>query len=726
MYGGKNRSPGKPRPIAMIILVAMIALTPPSGVFAAPASSAPLLPQQSDTIPLAPVEVQVLRTPISQSASPFPVSALTARDLQRGRSGFFLGDALQLLPGVQVQNRFNPAVGERVAIRGFGARAQFGLRGIRVVVDGIPATLPDGQSSLDHLDIGSLSRVEVLRGPASALFGNAAGGVLSFTTRPPATTPFDTEVMGVTGSDGLWRGQVTASGTVDETGYLVTVSGQRWNGYRTIAAGSPRIDTLGTNYGGSDRLGFNARVTTPLAGGQLSLTANALDLDAENAGSKKDDADVLFREINDLYLRFRTGKTLKQQQAGVRWAGPLGGALEADFSAYGVHRTINNPIPFDVIDLARKGGGVRAQLGSTVAAGSGEFNWLGGFEYNLQNDDRSEISRGFGTGQPAAGATPFLDQAEDVRSASLFFQGTLQLPSGAIALAGLRYDNHEFTADDHVPVTAENADDSGTRTMDAVSPSIGISIPAGESVHLFASASTVFETPTTSELGNQPNAAGGFNPSLDPMRGESFELGIRGSVGSNAVFELTGYNTNLRNELVRFELEGFDDVSYFRNSGESRHRGLEATLSVVSDDGAVRADVMYARIDAQFEEYVLGGDDLSGNKLPGVSPNRGQAVLRFSPGGAWAEIAGTYVDEVPVNDRNTTTTPSYFLVDLRAGLDEIALGTMNLSPWVALTNALDQDYIASVAVNAFGSRFFEPGPDMSFQIGFRASWGGSR
>ena len=425
MYGGKNRSPGKPRPIAMIILVAMIALTPPSGVFAAPAASAPLLPQQSDTIPLAPVEVQVLRTPISQSASPLPVSALTGRDLQRGRSGFFLGDALQLLPGVQVQNRFNPAVGERVAIRGFGARAQFGLRGIRVVVDGIPATLPDGQSSLDHLDIGSLSRVEALRGPASALFGNAAGGVLSFTTRPPATTPFDTEVMGVTGSDGLWRGQVTASGTVDETGYLVTVSGQRWNGYRTIAAGSPRIDTLGTNYGGSDRLGFNARVTTPLAGGQLSLTANALDLDAENAGSKKDDADVLFREINDLYLRFRTGKTLKQQQAGVRWAGPLGGALEADFSAYGVHRTINNPIPFDVIDLARKGGGVRAQLGSTVAAGSGEFNWLGGFEYNLQNDDRSEISRGCGTGQPAAGATPFLDQAEDVRSASLFFQGTL-------------------------------------------------------------------------------------------------------------------------------------------------------------------------------------------------------------------------------------------------------------------------------------------------------------
>ena len=722
----KIRSPGGSGRLAVMTFVATVILLQPSGLFAASPAPAVLLPQATDTIPLAAIEVEVLRTPVLQNTAPLSVSALTRADLQRGRSGFFLGDALQLLPGVQVQNRFNPAVGERVAIRGFGARAQFGLRSIRVVVDGIPATLPDGQSSLDHLDIGSLGRVEALRGPASALFGNAAGGVLAFSSRAPATVPLHTEVMGVTGSDGLWRGQLTASGTVDNTGYLVTVSGQRWDGYRTIAVNPerPRQDTLGTNYGGSDRLGFNARVTTPLAGGELSLTANVLDLDAENAGSKADDPDAPFREINDLYLRFRTGKTLKQQQAGVRWAGPLGDVLQADVSAYGVHRTINNPIPFDVIDLARKGGGVRAQLGSTVSTGSVDFNWQGGFEYDLQNDDRSEIAAGFGSGQPAPGGNPFLDQAEDVRSAGVFFQGTLELSGGAIVLAGLRYDNHSFTAEDRVPVTAQNADDSGTRSMDALSPSIGVSVPAGSSVNFFGSISTVFETPTTSELSNQPNAAGGFNPELDPMRGESYELGIRGSLGSNAVFEVTGYNTNLRNELVRFELEGFDDVSFFRNSGESRHRGLEATLSTASSDGLVRGDVTYARIDAQFEEYELGGDDLSGNKVPGVSPNRGQAVLRVSPGGAWVEIAGTYVDKVPVNDRNAATTPSYFLLDLRAGLDELALGNMILSPWVALTNALDEDYFASVAVNAFGNRFFEPGPDASFQIGFRASWGG--
>ncbi len=689
----------------------------------APAPSA-LLQQAADTIPLAPIEVQVLRTPILQNAAPIAVSALTEEDLQRGRSGFFLEEALRGLPGVQVQNRYNPAVGERVAIRGFGARAQFGLRGIRVVVDGIPATLPDGQSSLDHLDIGSLGRVEAIRGPASALYGNASGGVLSFTTQDPADTPYELDLMGVTGSDGLWRGRATASGTVNETGYLITVSGQTWDGYRTISPGSARTDTLGTNYGGSDRFGLNARLTTPLAGGELAVTANVLDLDAENAGSKAADTDI-FREINDLYLRFRTGKTLEQQQAGVRWNGGLGeGGLDGDFSVYGVHRTINNPIPFDIIDLSRNGGGARAALGYTMSTEIGELSWQAGVEADLQRDERSEIAAAFGSGRPPPGAEPFLDQNEDVTSAGVFFQGTLQLPGGAIALAGLRYDNHEFKATDLVPVTPENPDDSGTRTMSAVSPSIGLSIPAGESLNVFGSIGTVFETPTTSELSNQPDAAGGFNPNLDPMRGESYELGLRGTLGQMAAFEVTGYQTNLRDELVRFEVPGLDDVSFFRNSGESRHRGLEATLSVASSDGVFRGDMTYSYTDARFQEYELDGDDLADNRVPGVAPARFQGTLRFEPNIWWAEVAGNYVEEVQVNDRNTATAPEYFLLDLRLGLSELDLGGIEVSPWVALTNVLDRDYVASVAVNAFGSRFFEPGPDQSFQVGLRAAFGG--
>ncbi|MEE3184644.1 MAG: TonB-dependent receptor, partial [Gemmatimonadota bacterium] len=646
-------------------------------------------------IPLAPLVVNVLRTPIQQNASPLAVSAIGEGDIQRGRSGFFIEEALQGLPGVQVQNRFNPAVGERVAIRGFGARAQFGLRGIRVVVDGIPATLPDGQSSLDHLDVGSLARVEAIRGPASALYGNASGGVLSFTSRTPPNTPYNMEVMGVRGSDGLWRGQLTASGTVNETSYFITVSGQTWNGARTIAtnAARPRADTLCAGgadagavsgrtgcYGGSDRLGLNARLTTPMAGGELSLTANVLDLDAQNAGSKKAGT-TTFREINDLYLRFRTGKTLQQQQAGLRWTGPFGGSMEADFSLYGIHRTINNPIPFDVIDLARKAGGARASLSKTVSTGAGELQWLVGGEYELQSDDRSEIDAQFGTGMPDPTDVPFQDQDEDVRSAGVFLQGSLELSGGAVLLTGLRYDNHDFTVTDNVPV-AVNADDSGTRTMTAVSPSIGISIPAGQSANVYGSVSTVFNTPTTSELGNTPTAAGGFNADLDPMRGESFEVGVRGNVGSSAAFEVTGYQTNLRNELVRFEVPALTDISFWRNSGKSRHRGVEVTLSVAPGDGLFRGDVTYTRTDAEFLEYAADGNDFAGNRIPGVARDRAQARLRVTPSGWWAELVGSHVSRVQANDANSAEAPSYQLADLRVGLEEVAMGGMNVSPWV--------------------------------------------
>ncbi|MSR22394.1 MAG: Plug domain-containing protein [Gemmatimonadetes bacterium] len=181
--------------------------------------------QPADTIVLAPIQVTVLRTPFMNDNAPFAVSVLRGEELHRGRSGVFIEEALQGLPGVQVQNRFNPAVGERIMIRGLGARAQFGLRGFRVIVDGIPATLPDGQSYLGHLDIGSLGRVEVLRGPASALYGNAGGGVIFLSTRVPSAGPFEVDVEAVGGSDGLMRGQLTGSGTVQGTEYLISAYG---------------------------------------------------------------------------------------------------------------------------------------------------------------------------------------------------------------------------------------------------------------------------------------------------------------------------------------------------------------------------------------------------------------------------------------------------------------------------------------------------------------------
>ena len=467
---------------------------------------------------------------------------------------------------------------------------------------------------------------------------------------------------------------------------------------------------------------MNARVTTPLAGGELSLTANLLDLDSENPGSKVEDTDT-FREINDFYLRFRTGKDLKQQQVGVRWTGALADGLEADVSVYGVHRTVLNPIPFDVIDLSRYAGGFRAHLVNTVPTSIGDFQWIAGFAYDLQNDDRVRTEPEFGTGVPAPGAQPALSQDEDVRSKSVFLQGTLELNGGVVVLAGLRSDNHDFTVIDRVPVTPTDPDDSGTREMNGFSPSIGVSVPAGR-VNVFGSIGTVFNTPTTTELGNQTDStAGGFNPDLEPTRGESFEVGIRGTLGSWAAFEVTGYQTNLRDELVAFELSTSPGRFFFRNSGESRHRGAEATVSLASSNGLFSGDVTYTRTDAVFQAYAPDSVDLSGNSVPGVARDRAQARVRVSPDRWWAEVVGSYVGAVPADDENTAEAASYAVLDLRVGLEETTVGGVSVSPWVAVINAFDKNYHPSVAVNAFGGRYFEPGPQASFQIGLRAVFG---
>jgi iron complex outermembrane recepter protein len=667
-----------------------------------------------DTVAVDPLEVTVLRTPFSSQAAPMAVSVLLQDDLRSARSGVFLEEALRGLPGVQVQNRFNPAVGERVAIRGFGARAQFGMRGVRVIVDGIPATLPDGQSTLDHLDIGSLGRVEAVRGPSSALYGNAAGGVLVFHSAEPATIPLRGELEQVLGSHGLTRTQATASGTVGGTGYRFSVSRIGWDGFRT----DPTED--GDLYGASERLTLNSRLQAPLAGGELALTLNLMDLDAENPGSVteelRDDPD---RPVMPFpYLAHQTRKELQQAQAGARWHGPLNPALDGEVSVFGIRRSVINPIPFNYIDLSRSGAGARAQLSWNQALEWGQLRWYGGVEYELQDDDRVEFPND--GGQP--GDAPRTDQAEQVQSVGVFLQASLELPGGARGLAGLRYDRHEFEADDRMDREDPALVATGRRSMDAVSPSVGVTVPIRGDINLFASLGTVFETPTTTELKNRPEGAGGFNPELEPQRGTSGEVGLRRDLGALAALEVTAFRTNLRNELIPFEVPEVQGQVFFRNVGTSSHTGVEATLSASSPSGLLRGDLTYSRTDARFRSYELDGEELGGNRVPGLAPDRAQASVRVDPGPWFASLSGTYLDRVPMDDRNTAEAPSYVLVDLRSGIRELPVGQVELSPWAAVTNLFDRQYVASAAVNAAGARYYEPGPGRSFQLGVRASF----
>ena len=691
--------------------------------------------QPADTtrpIALEPVEVNILRTSMSEHMAPLAVASLGELALRRARSGAFLEEALRGLPGVHVQNRYNFSLGERVVVRGFGGRAQFGVRGVRLIVDGIPATLADGQGTLDHLDVGSLGRVEVVRGAASSLFGNASGGVLVFESRLPPPEPVRLEAEYVGGSHGLSRAQATASGTVSETGYLVNLSTQGWDGYRN----NPVSGAERSVYGVADRVALNAQLRRALASGDLTLTVNHLDLDSENPGELlKSQIDSLTRTahgagpVNNV-LR-RAGKEITQTQGGLRWAGGLAG-VDADLAVFAVTRKTINPIVPTIIDLERDAGGLRVHLSRALGTSWGPLRLHTGVEGEFMFDDRLNFANVNGE----RGPTPTVDQRERVRSAGLFLQGDVPLPANAEGLVGLRYDRLDFRAWDHIARSGSDPSRTGERTMDRVSPSVGVNVPVGGALNVFANWGTVFETPSTTELGNRPDGEGGFNPDLEPQTGTSAELGLRGRAGRLVTFELSAYRTDLRNEIVRFQVPTLPGRDFFRNAGRSRHTGVEATLSGVAPSGLIDARLTYTYTNARFRTFVQDGVDVGGNRIPGLAPQRADAVVRLNPLDrlpglpAFAELVTTYVDAVPVNDRNTEgfSAPSYVLVDVRGGLHEVRMSRVTVSPWIAVTNLFDEYYVASVVPNAAAAspaaaRYYDPGPGRSLQLGIRASWG---
>lgn len=682
-------------------------------------------PDPDSAVVLDPILVRVLPSTIGTQA-PYPVSVITGSQLTRATASAFIEEAVRAVPGVQIHNRFNFAVGERIAIRGFGPRAQFGVRGIRVLVDGIPATLPDGQATLDHLDLSGLGRVETLRGPNASLYGNAAGGVLHFRTTDPAEEPATISMRWTGGSLGnstgttvgedvshsMWTLQGVATGTVGEAGYRAGFYTTDFDGYRR----NPETDD-GTPYGAATRTVLNGTLTLPLANGLLRLVANAMDLDAENPGSLPQ---AVLDEGNRAAWGFnvRSGaiKDVRQGQLGASWMGPVG-SLDGEFALWGIRRELFNPIPGRVIDLTRNAGGIRTLFqGDAPLNERTTFGWGAGFEAELQSDNRLNFANN--GGDPG---DRILDQLENVGTAGIYVQGRLDTAERLSILAGLRYDNINFSATDNFLVGGD-PDDTGERTMSAFSPSLGAVLRIEDDSEIFASVGRSFETPTTTELANRASGAGGFNPDLNPQLGTTIEGGARTVLNQMIGLELSVFRTNITDGLVPFEVASDPGRTYFRNSAESHHAGFEVSADASLGSG-VSARLAYTDVNGEYDAFVTDdNDDYSGNMIPGLAPRRLDGVLVWERNGRYIELRGLWQDNVPVNDANSAESPSYFITDLRVGSEEIDVGRFFLSPFISIQNLGDKQYNASVVPNAFGSRFFEPGPSRTFRFGMGVTW----
>ena len=656
-----------------------------------------LAAQDTTVVPIRPIEVTVTRVAEPLARVPAAVSVVSRADLQRGQPGIGIEEALAFVPGLIVNNRYNFALGTRISIRGFGARAAFGVRGIRVLSDGVPLTMPDGQANLNNIDLTSAGRVEVMRGAASMLYGNAAGGVVAFESEVPPSG-FAAQVRAIGGSHDLLRANAKIGGGSERTRYLVNVARLDGAGFRAHSA--------------VEQNNLNARVRHALSEDAfVAVTVNAADAPtALNPGSLPLDSAIAKPEMAwPRNAATRSGEAARQLQVGLEHGRSFGG-VRGHAVVYGLTRTLDNPLPFAFIKLDRAAGGIRTSLSRTL----GVVTVAGGVDVEVQKDERAEFDNA--NGQP--GATRTREQTDRIVNVGPFLRLSAQLTRALTTTAGVRYDRTQFDIDDRF--LTDGRDDSGERTMSAVSPMAGVTFAVSRALTAFASVSTAFQTPTTTELINNP-AGTGMNE-LDPQRSVSFEVGMRAQ-RSRFSFELSAYHTRLRDALVPFQIAGGDGREFFRNAGRTRQQGIEAAgqLYLTSD---VRLAASHTWNDFTFLDDGLPTADFEGNELPGVPRHHFAARVGWTPGPGFVELEAEHTSSFYAADSNVEASlnPAATTLDARAGLS-IPLGSSRFEPFVAVNNLLNEKYFSSVVINAAGARYFEPAPGRNMYFGLGVAIG---
>ena len=672
-------------------------------------------PAAPTTLPPVVVTVtrDVARSPLEL---PFAITRVVPDSLRPGHRNLAADETLMLIPGVSVANRNNPTQDPRIAVRGFGARAAFGVRSVRILRDGIPLTLPDGQTPTDYLDLASVGSVEVIRGSASALYGNAAGGIVEFRSSLPPTSPFGVDIRGLGGSDDLQRWSVGAGGTLTPLRYQALVTRTEQDGYRRYAQQKTTHAT--------------GRVLHRLGGAELAWQAQLFSMPvAENPGALTG-AEMIVdpRQAVTFSVTKRARKEVSQSQLSVTATRPLSSG-EVTASLYGGTRDLDNPLTFAVVAIDRTTFGGSLRLTSAPLFGE-RHRLSAGIDVQRLDDDRKNFENCNGVTVPTAACPRAdsvergalrLDQREVVTSVGPFLRDELSIGRRVHIHAGLRADYVMFDIEDRFIVPTgpgQNPDDSGRRTLRAWSPMAGIVARVGTLTSAYANVSTAFETPTATELGNRPEGAGGVNRDLEPQTATTFEVGVKGILVTRLRYDVAGFFTGVEDELIPFEVPGGAGRRYFRNAGRTVRRGLEAGLELSAGPATFASAYSYS--DFRFDDYAVTTGSVTtrydDNRIPGIPLHQVQASVTWRWSNLFFTTEGIGSSRVLVDDANTGAAAGWGIANVRAG-GRFPVGGTILVPVVGVQNVFDRHYVGSVVVNAAGGRYYEPAPERAISIG---------
>ena len=666
---------------------------------------------------LSEVVVSASRTEQRSFDAPASVQAVGRDTLESAGPQVNLSESMNRIPGITVLNRQNYAQDLQLSIRGSGSRSPFGIRGSRLIVDGIPATMPDGQGQASTVSLSSAQRIEVLRGPLAQMYGNSSAGVVQvFTVDGPATP----EVTGsfFTGSDGLRKIGLNAGGQTGKLNYVLDYTRFETDGYRDRSAAERRQLNAKLRLDATEQTQFTMVVNLfdqPLSLDPLGLTRAQFEANPRQAVKPAYD--------------YATGKVVSQNQVGVVAAHKLDATRGVTVTAYHGTRDLDNrlSVPLSaqtpatsaggVVNLDRSFSGLGVKYNQRWAVGQGQVDALAGVEYERMSERR----RGYINNLGVQGALK-RDETDSVSSTGVFAQATWLVNEQWSLVGGLRSNRVKFGVDDRF-ITAGNPDDSGSARFSAVNPVLGVTRHLNDTTNVYVNVGKGFETPTLTEIAYRTGASG---PNLNLRSADSrhLEIGLKSRPAEGHRLDLAAFHIATSNEIVVASSSGGRTI--YRNAGDTRRSGIELAYTAQWTRDW-RTHVALSTLNAKFADSFAasgGGTVASGNRIPGTVDNAVFAELVWQPAsvkGLQAAVEVVHQGSMMVNDLNSDKTRAATTFNLRVGLEQ-QLGGWRLREYLRLDNATNRSYVGSVIANDGNGRFFEPAPGRNWSLGLMATY----
>ncbi len=681
----------------------------------------------------APVVVTATRVEQNSFDLPVAIDVVESKDIQNGQLQMTLSESLIRVPGITAQNRTQSAQDPQISSRGFGSRSSFGVRGVRVYVDGIPLTMPDGQGQPGVVDLSAVKSVEVMRGPFSALYGNSSGGVIQMLTKDAPKTP-EVGATVMFGSYNTKRQILDTAGTAENIEYLVNVSNFETNGYRDHSASNKQQATAKFKINVSEDTKINALL-------------NWFEQEAEDplglprvATANDPSAFVNPKAAPNSAYNANTKVSRNHTQVGFNIEHALNTNNKINLMTYAGNRENLQYLSTNVSSNAGRASSISRDFWGADLRWDNKgslfnlpYSLSMGLTYGKMNDVRLDINTDKGIKRPiiANNTNSALNRDEDNISTNFdqYIQGKISLSDNLDIHAGARHTKVELEVKDRfLSGMANNGNNSGSVEYQKTTPVIGAIWKVTPTINLYANYGKGFETPTFIEAAYNSVNNGAPNLTLKPSESTNYELGLKSVIADNHQLNFNVFKIDTKSEIVTKETNSFNR-SVFGNADKTKRTGAELSIDSQYDNNIstyISYSLLNAKFDSDFTYTPSSGTPTtiqSGNKIPGTYRSQiyGELAWKYTPLGFKTALEARHNSKVYVNDINTDSAHAYTIFNIRAGFEQ-NLANWRLTEYVRVENLSDKNYIGSVRVNDSNLRFFEPAAGRNYLLGLSAQY----